>query len=204
MQSMRPSEAMEPAVQEGGSGSALRSVVYALLAVMCLAGAWVRFNSQIAAWVPVLGEGPAAAVANGLPGDGQARGLLEAGLVPLSVTPAAIAGMGLNSADAALLTQAVGRRRLRLIRLPVLDITPVLQAEQAGHSVEVSAAGYTRIVHLGRQPTALTLPIGVAGTVTFRNVSGDDVAIGALTLSGLAELRGLAPGQQIRLGVVAQ
>jgi hypothetical protein len=204
MDLMRPAEAMEPALPEHGAGSAMRSTLYALLAVMLVAGAWVRFNSQIAAFVPVLGEGPAAAVANSLPGAGRVSGLLEAGLVPLAETQAAIAAMGLNAADAALLAQGVERRRLRLVRLPLLDITPVLPADSPGHAVEVSAAGYTRIVHLGRQPTTLTLPISTAGTVAFRNIGGDAAGIGAVTLSGLAELRGLAPGQQVRLGLVAQ
>ncbi len=201
---MRPTEAMEPAIPQAGGGSAMRTALYAVLAAMLLAGVWVRFNNQIAAVAPGLAAGPAAAVADRLPGSVQMRGLIETDLVPLSETQAAVAAMGLGSADAALLTQAVERRRLRLIHLPLLDLTPVLQAGAAGHSVEVSAAGYTRIVQLGRQPTTLTLPIDTAGTVTFRSMSDDGMGIGALTLSGLLGLPELAAGQQIRLGLVAQ
>jgi hypothetical protein len=69
--------------------------------------------------------------------------------------------------------------------------------------VVISAAGYTRTVHLTRQPTTLTLPITVAGVVTFQSMSKDAARIGALTLSGLAGLE-LAGGQQIKLGLVAE
>jgi hypothetical protein len=204
MELMRPTEAVEPALPEEGGGSPVRTALYAVLAVMLLAGVWVRFNSQIAAVAPGLAGGPAASVADRLPGAEHMRGLLEAGLVPLAATPAAIAAMGLSTADAALLSQDVARKRLRLVHLPLLDITPVLPADSPGHSVEVSAAGYSRIVHLGRQPTTLTLPIDSVGMVTFRSMSDDGVGIGALTLSGLVGLPKLAAGQQIRLGLVAQ
>jgi len=204
MDRLHPTEAIEPARPESGGASALRTMVYAALVVMLVAGAWVRFNDQIASILPGLANGPAADVADRLPGADRAQGLLETGLVPMAATPAAIAAMGLSTTDAALLTQAVERRRLRLIHLPVLDITPVLPADSIGHSIEVSAAGYTRIVHIGRQPTTLTLPIGPAGMVTFRSTSADAVGIGALTLSGLVNLPELAAGQQIKLGLIAQ
>jgi hypothetical protein len=200
---MLPTEAMEPALPASGGASALRTTLYVALAVMLVAGAWVRFNSQIAAVAPGLAAGPAAAVADQLPGADRARGLLEAGLVPLAATPAAIAAMGLSTADAALLTREVERRRVRLVHLPVLDITPVLADDSPGHDVVISASGYTRTVHLTRQPTTLTLPITVAGVVTFQSMSKDAARIGALTLSGLAGLE-LAGGQQIKLGLVAE
>ncbi len=107
---MRPTEAMEPAIPQAGGGSAMRTALYAVLAAMLLAGVWVRFNNQIAAVAPGLAAGPAAAVADRLPGSVQMRGLIETDLVPLSETQAAVAAMGLGSADAALLTQAVERR----------------------------------------------------------------------------------------------
>jgi hypothetical protein len=204
MDRMLPTEALEPGVPDSGGASALRTTLYTVLAIMLVAGVWVRFNSQIAAVAPALATGPAAAVADQLPGADRVRELLDTGLVPIGETQAAIAAMGLSAADAALLTTEVERRRVRLVHLPVLDITPVLPADEAGHDVVISAAGYTRAVHLTRQVTTVTLPISVAGVVTFRSLSADPVRVGALTLTGLAGLPDLASGQQITLGLVAE
>jgi hypothetical protein len=174
-----------------------------LLALLLVAGAWVRFNGQIAEIMPAL-SGPAGAIADQLGFSGRARGLLELGLLPAAVPAGEVASMGLSGADAASLSDALQRRRLRLVHLPVLDVSPVLETGNLGHTIEVSAGGYTRLVRLSREPVTLTLPIGVAGTVSFRTEGGDPVSIAAITLSGPVRLPDLPSGQVLSVGVLAQ
>ncbi len=197
-------QAAEPDLPASAGSAALRVTVSTLLAVMLVAGAWVRFNGRIAALSPGL-AGPAAQVADELGESGRVRGLLELGLLPAPAGPEAVAAMGLPTGEAATLAQAVQRGRLRLVRLPLFDAA----GSEAGHSVQVSSAGYTRLVPLTRQPVVVTLPIGRVGTVSFRDASPGSVGpagttIGALTLSGPVQLPTLAAGQTFDVGVVAQ
>jgi hypothetical protein len=203
MDRLLPRDAPEAALPQEGGTSVLRGTVYTVLTVMLLAGAWVRFNGQIAAIAPAL-AGPAGDLADQLGISGQARGLLALDLLPAGAPAEAIASMGLNQADTASLTEALRRQRLRLVHLPVLDASPVLAAGDMGHSVEVSAGGYTRVVRLTRQPVTLTLPIAAAGTVTFRTQGPDAVSIAALTLAGPVRLPDLQSGQNLQVGVLAQ
>jgi len=194
-----PDEALAP---EAGH-SALRTTVYTVLLLTLAAGAWVRFNGEIAELMPSL-AGLAAQVADQSGISGRPQGLFELGLLPQAAPKEDIAAMGLATTDATSLSDALIRRRLRLVHLPLLDVSPVLAAGDTGHSIEVSAGGYTRLVRLTREPLTVTLPIGAAGTVTFRATGGDSVSIGALTLSGPVRLPALPPGQSLSVGVLAQ
>lgn len=190
-------QAAEPVLPASAGSAALRTTVSALLVAMLVAGAWVRFNGRIAAIAPGL-AGPAAQVADELGASGRVRGLLELGLLPMPAGPDAVAAMGLPAGEAAALAQAVQRGRLRLVQLPLFD------ASGAGRSVQVSSAGYTRLVPLARQPVVVTLPIGRVGTVSFRNAGPAGLGVGALTLTGPVQLPTLAAGQTLDVGVVAQ
>lgn len=192
-------QAAEPDLPASAGSAALRVTVSTLLAVMLVAGAWVRFNGRIAALSPGL-AGPAAQVADELGESGRVRGLLELGLLPAPAGPEAVAAMGLPTGEAATLAQAVQRGRLRLVRLPLFDAA----ASEAGRSIQVSSAGYTRLVPLTRQPVVVTLPIGRVATVSFRDAGPAGTTIGALTLSGPVQLPTLAAGQTLDIGVVAQ
>lgn len=197
-------EAAEPSVPDAAGAGALRTLIYGMLAVMLLAGGWVRFNRQIASVVPALAA-PVADVANQVADAGRVKGLVEIGLLPVSATAEAVAAMGLPASDAAALAQAVRRGRLRLVRLPLFDLSPSLPADAAaGRAIEVSTGGYTRFVRLTRQPLTVTLPIGPVGTVAFRNASGDVIDIGALTLEGPVKLPDLGTGGVMTVGVIAQ
>lgn len=196
----------EPDLPAAAGSAALNATVSALLAVMLVAGVWVRFNDRIAAISPGL-AGPAAQVADELGQSGRVRGLLELGLLPAPAGPEAVAAMGLPTAEAATLAQAVQRGHLRLVRLPLFDAGAA--GPEAGRSVQVSSGGYTRLVPLTRQPVIVTLPIGRVGTVSFRgaspgSISPGGITIGALTLSGPVQLPALAAGQTLDVGVVAQ
>ncbi len=192
-------QAAEPDLPAAAGSTALNATVATLLAVMLVAGVWVRFNGRIAAISPGL-AGPAARVADELGQSGRVRGLLELGLLPAG--PEAVAAMGLPTAEAATLAQAVQRGHLRLVRLPLFDAGGA--GSEAGRSVQVSSGGYTRLVPLTRQPVIVTLPIGRVGTVSFRGASPGGITIGALTLSGPVQLPALAAGQTLDVGVVAQ
>ena len=217
-------QAAEPDLPAAAGSAALRVTVSALLAVMLVAGAWVRFNGQIAAIAPGL-AGPAAQVADELGESGRVTGLLELGLLPGPAGPEAVAAMGLPAAEAASLAQAVQRGRLRLVRLPLFDAGAA--GPGAGRSVQVSSGGYTRLVPLTRQPMVVTLPIARVATVSFRDAGPGGTgpggmssagmggtgmgsagmggaSIGALTLSGPVQLPTLAAGQTLDVGVVAQ
>ncbi len=194
--------AAEPALPASAGSAALRVTVSVLLAVMLLAGAWVRFNGRIAAISPGL-AGPAAQVADELGESGRVRGLLELGLLPAPSGPDAVAAMGLSTEEAASLTQAIQRGRLRLVRLPLFDAGAVADPGP-GRSVQVSSGGYTRLVPLARQPVVVTLPIARVGTVSFRDAGPGSATVGALTLTGPVQLPALSPGQTLDVGVVAQ
>ncbi len=190
--------AAEPDLPASTGSAALRATATTLLAAMLVAGVWVRFNDRIAAFSPGL-AGPAAQVADALGESGRVRGLLELGLLPAPAGPEEVAAMGLPPSEAATLADAVRRGRLRLVRLPLFDAGP-----GTGGSVQVSSAGYTRLVALTRQPVAVTLPIGRVGTVSLRDAGPGGIDVGALTLSGPVQLPTLAAGRTLDVGVVAQ
>jgi hypothetical protein len=194
----------EPEIADSAGGRALRTTLYGGLAVLLLAGAWVRFNREIAAVLPGLAE-PAAGVAEAAAESGRVTGLVELALLPDSAAAAAVAAMGLPDRDAAALIQAVRDRRLRLVRLPLFDPGPVAFAAQRGvHAIEISSGGYTRILELASEPRSVTLPVGPVATVTFRNLSGEATGIGALTLAGPVRLPDLPRGGTMDVGVIAQ
>jgi hypothetical protein len=200
---MLPTNATEEALPHQGGHSTIRSTLYMLLALMLVAGAWVRFNGQIASVMPAL-AGPAEQIADQMGFSNRPRALLELDMLPQPAPKEEVAALGLGASETALLSEALLRRRLRLIHLPLVDVGPLPVADGAGHSVEVSAGGYTRLVHLTRQPITLTLPIAAASTVTFRATDGDAVSIVALTLAGPIRLPDLPAGQSLSVGVVPQ
>ena len=181
-------------------GSALRSTAYTLLALALLAGLWLRFNTQISAIAPVL-AGPGELVDQSAD-PSQIRGLIQAGLLPVSQDAQAVAGMGLTAGDAAVLSEALRRGRLRLIRLALLDDSSSLTG--SGHAVQVSAGGYTRQVLLTREPQVVTLPVGPVSTISFTTPETSGVGIVGLSLSGPVRLPDLQAGQTLAVGVIAQ
>ncbi len=201
MERLLPPPATEPPIPASAGSGALQTAAYTILALMVAGAAWVRFSDQIAGLSPSL-AGPAEAVADRLADAGRIRGLVELPIVPRGAEAEAVAGMALSAADARLLTDALQRRRLRLVRMPLIDLTAA-PAEQ-GHTVQVSAGGYTRAVQLSRVPVTLTLPVGPVGTVSFQTRSADEVGIGAMTLAGLARLPTLSNGATLAVGVIAQ
>lgn len=196
MERMLPTETAEPTVRGGAGASAFRGTVYALLGVAVLSGAWLRFNTEVASVVPALADAGTAAAAQ----PAKVRGLMELGLVPVGEAESAVAGMGLSGTDAALMQAALRDRRLRLVRMPLVDET----AGNAGHNVVLSTAGYTRVVQLTRTPVAVALPVGPGGEVSFSTPDADAVGIGALGLSGPVRLPDLARGDVLSVEVVAQ
>lgn len=204
MDRLLPTEAAEPAIPDAAGAGALRGLVYTVLALLLLAGAWVRFNPQIAAIAPML-AGPAADVAAQMAASGRVQGLVELDLLPMRATAEAVAAMRLPADEAATLTQAVRRGRLRLVRLPLFDFgADPAAAPDAARIVEVSAAGYTRVIRLTRLPVAVTLPIGPVGSVSIRNLGAGTVGIGALTLDGPVRLPDLPAAAGLEVGVIAQ
>ncbi len=187
----------EPVLPQSGESSALRASCYAGLIVLLALGGWMRFSDRIAAIVPGLAA-PGAAAASATP----VRGLVELGLVPASQESAQIQAMQLPAGDAGALQQALNRRRVRLVQMPVFE-----NDGGAGGLVQVSSGGMTRTVRLAATPTVLTLPINHVGTVSFRALGASPaggVGIGAITLGGPIGLPTLAPGQVLELGVIAQ
>jgi hypothetical protein len=204
MERLLKTSAPEQAIAVPASPSGLRTSFFAVLVIMVAAGAWVRFNDRIAAIVPAL-AGPAAAAADQAGVSTRLKALVELGLVPVSATAEAVAAMGLPAADAALLSEAVRRDRLRLVRVPLVDDSADQPTDAgAGRTVEVSSAGYTTLVRLTRQPTIVTLPVGPIGTIQFHTASPDGVAIGTFTLAGPMRLPFMSPRQTLSVGVVAQ
>ena len=201
MERLVPPPAVEPYVAASAGSGALMTAAYTLLGLMVAGAAWVRFNDQIAGTVPVL-AGPAEAVADQLADAGRIKGLVELPIVPAGATQEAVASMTLPAAQAAQLTDALQRRRLRLIRMPLIDMSPAPADE--GRTVQVSASGYVRVVQLSHTPVTLTLPIGPVGTVSFQTFSTDGVGIGAMTLAGLQRLPALPSGATLQVGVIAQ
>ncbi len=199
MERLLPAEAVEPGIPQ--RPSVLRTTLYGLLTALLIGGAWVRFNDQIAGFAPSL-AGPAAGVAAQLADAGRETRLLEIALLPVAQTSAAVANMALPAADADALAQDVRRGRLRLVQLPLLDINAADPA--AGQNLEVSSGGYTRLVHLGPQPLAVTLPISSVGTVSFRSPAGAASGLVALTLTGPVPLPYMKAGQRLDVGVIAQ
>lgn len=207
MDRLSPITSEEPTIAPTGGSGALRSTVYAVLAIMIAAGGWVRFNDTIATLSPTLAA-PAASVAQQRQGQaaaaGQPSGLLEIGLLPQDAAAAAVQTMGLPQNDATSMAADIKRDRLRLVRLPLFDAGPATPDGVLGRAVQVSSGGYSRLIHLTRQPILVTLPIDHVGTVSFKVAGADPVGIGALTLSGPVELPVLSNGQQLDVGVVAQ
>ncbi len=188
-------ELVEPSLPQSSEASGSRKLGLGVLVLLVAMGAWVRFSDQIAGWVPAL----AAPVQDVSKSDAVA-GLLELGLTPVASSMAAVQTMGLPAPDQMALVQAVQRRRVRLVQLPLFE-----RDGGAGAAVQVNANGLTRIVHLTPEPTVLTIPMAEVGTVTFRLVgSASPVGIGAITLTGPMVLPTLAPGQLLQVGVVAQ
>ncbi|MGI4746395.1 MAG: hypothetical protein ACRYGI_06860 [Janthinobacterium lividum] len=206
MDRLSPITAEEPTIAPTGGSGAVRSTVYAALAIMIAAGAWVRFNDTIATLSPTFAA-PAAGVEQqhrGQADAGQPSGLLEIGLLPQDAAATAVATMGLPQGDATSMMADLKRDRLRLVRLPLFDAGPATPDGLLGRAVQVSSGGYSRLVHLTRQPILVTLPIDHIGTVSFKVAGADPVGIGALTLAGPVELPVLSSGQQLDVGVVAQ
>lgn len=198
-----PQTDSEPPLPQHAGADALRTTVYSLLALMLLAGAWVRFNDRIGAIAPML-SGPAASVADEAGLSARIKGLVEVALVAPGATPQALSALQLGHAELATLTQAVEQQQLRLVRLPLFDASPGMSTAQGEHAVVVSSGGYTRLVRLGRAPVVLTLPIARVGTVSFRSLDAGPVTVGAVTLNGPMTLPSLIGGQVLDVGVVAQ
>jgi hypothetical protein len=202
----------EPIPPDASGGSVLRTTLYGLLALMLAGGAWVRFNDQIATVAPAVAA-PVQATAQGLAQDASDRAaagvqsLLELPLLARTAEPAAVAGLGLPTGQATQITAALRRDRLRLVQLPLFDAGASLpDGSDAGRAVLVSSGGFSRIVHLGRQPVVVTLPIDRAGTVAFKVApnTGGVIGIGALTADGPVTLPDLTHGQELDVGVIAQ
>lgn len=199
-----PPLAAEPKLPESAGGGSLRATAYTLLGLVLLAGAWVRFNPQIAALAPGLAA-PVADIAARVAEPGRAQGLLEVTLVPQQSEAQALAAMGLPSGQEAVLARAVQRGRLRLVQLPLFDFNPpASDAVDEVRRIEVSTAGYTRVVLVGRLPVSVTLPIGRMGTVALRNLGTGPAALGAVTLTGPVRLPDLSAGAGLEVGVIAQ
>ena len=179
-------EPVEPVLARSSERSAGRGLVYAGLIVLLAIGGWTR-------------------LAGGLPGGApadQERRLVELKLVPLAQQDAQIQALRLPGSDAAALQQAVSRRRVRLVQMPVFE-----GDGGTGGLVEVTCGGLLRTVRLGAQPTVLTLPITGAGTVSLRALGQappGGLRLVAITLDGPVSLPPLPSGQTIELGVIAQ
>ena len=191
-------------------GSAARTTVYALLAMMLAAGGWVRFNDQIATLAPGLAA-PASGVAQAAARP-PVHGLVELGLMPRAAEPAAVAGLGLPASDAAAMLGTLKRDRLRLVQMPLFDAgLSAPDGTDSGRAVLVSSGGYSRLVRIGRQPVMVTLPIDRVGTVTFQ-VPGREagalpaggLGIGAITATGPVRFPDLRQGEALEVGVIAQ
>ncbi len=196
MQQPQPNPA-EPVLPQSGERSLGRGLAYGgFIALLAVCG-WMRFSNQIADFAPNLAapNAPAAQTAS-------IRGLLELKLMPLSQESVAIQAMALPSGDAAALSGAANRRRVRLVQMPVYENDGAI-----GSMVEVASGGFTRTVLLSSTPTVLTLPIDHMGVVSFRLLGPSPpggLGIGAITLGGPIGLPPLANGQVLEVGVIAQ
>jgi hypothetical protein len=192
-----PPDFVEQSLPQAAEASGWRTFYVVALTMLVAAGAWVRFSDSIAGLVPGLAApGQAAA-----PSDHRVQGLLELGLIPAAASNEAVLAMMLPAGDEAALRQAVGRRRARLVRMPLFE-----SDGGSGAMVQVEADGLTRLVQLTAQPVVLTIPMAQVGTVRFRPLDArpGGVGIGAITLTGPVTLPTLAAGQLLEVGVVAQ
>ncbi len=198
-----PSSLAEPVPAPSGSGTAGLRALAVTLAALLAVGGWVRFSDRIAGWVPALA--PLAASGGAAAADGQVGALLELGLLPASAGVPAVQAMNLPATDASALAQAVERRRLRLVRVPLFE-----RDGGTGAVVQVDANGLTQVVHLATQPIVLTVPMAQVGSLRFRLLGAapggalPGVGIGAITLTGPLALPTLQAGQELDVGVVAQ
>ncbi len=186
----------EASLPQSSEGSGLRTFCYAMLALLVAAGAWVRFSDRIASVLPGLAAPGTTAPPAGL------RGLVELGLTPVAATDAAVQAMGLPAGDAAALRQAIDRRQMRLVQMPLFE-----RDGGTGATVQVNANGLSRIVHLTAQPVVLTIPMAQVGSVSFRLLGGappGGVGVVAVTLVGPVMLPTLAAGDTLEVGIVAQ
>ena len=202
---------VEPELAASGSASPGRAALYTLLVLMLAGGGWVRFNDRIAALAPGLAA-PAAGAGLGAATKLPVDMLMELPLLSRTAEPAAVAGLGLPASDAAAITSALKRDRLRLVQIPLFDAgSSAPDGTDAGRTVLVSSGGYDRLIRLGRQPVVVTLPIDRVGTVSFRVPAGEAKAlppsglgIGALTQTGPMRLPDLGANQELEVGVIAQ
>ena len=169
-----------------------------MLALLVAVGGWVRFSERIASWFPALSP---LAMSGGAAARDQVGALLELGLVPVGAGLPAVQAMGLPTRQAATLAQAVERRRLRLVRVPLFE-----RDGGSGAVLQVDANGLTQTVHLAMQPIVLTVPMAQVGSLRFRLLDArpGGVGIGAITLTGPLALPTLQAGQELDVGVVAQ
>ena len=197
-----PTTLAEPVPAPSGGGAAGLRGLAVMLAVLVAVGGWVRFSDRIAGWIPSLA--PLAASGGGA-ADGRVGALLELGLIPASAGVPAVRAMNLPAQDESALAQAVERRRLRLVRVPLFE-----RDGGAGAVVQVDANGLTQVVRLATQPIVLTVPMAQVGSLRFRLLGNPPggappgVGIGAITLTGPLALPTLRAGQELDVGVVAQ
>ena len=211
MNRLSPSRDAEPELAASSSASPGRAALYTLLVLMLAGGGWVRFNDRIATLAPGLAA-PAAGAVQGAETKLPVDMLMELPLLPHTAEPAAVAGLGLPASDAAAITSALKRDRLRLVQIPLFDAgSSAPDGTDAGRTVLVSSGGYDRLIRLGRQPVVVTLPIDRVGTVSFRVPAGEAKAlppsglgIGALTQTGPMRLPDLGANQELEVGVIAQ
>lgn len=202
MERLSPVPDTEPVPAGSAGGSRLRGSLYTVLAVALVAGAVVRFNGPIASVVPFVAplSAPSANASTDKP-----AGLLDLQVLPDSAEPAAVAAIGLSSGEAQQLQAALKDRRVRLAQLPLFDAGgPTAQGGDAGRSVLVRTAGFSRVVRLGREPVVVTLPIDRAGTIEFSSAVPGPVQIGAITVQGPTRLPQIAAGDVLDVGVAVE
>lgn len=206
---MSPSQLMEPSrskplpepqLPASRAGRGTRAVLYGAMALLLATGAWLRYADRLGglpgdllAWA----GGPAAS-----PAASRASALVELALVPQAGEAAAVDSLLLPPGEAQTLRQALARRRMRLVQLPLYQ-----RDGGSGALVRVECGGFTRLVRLGPAPVALTLPIAQAGDVGLRLVgraAAAPVALGALTAAGPVDLPSFGSGQTLEIGVIAQ
>ncbi len=211
MDRLSPFRDAEPELAASSSPSPGRAALYTLLVLMLAGGGWVRFNDRIAALAPGLAA-PAAGAAQGAATKLPVDMLMELPLLPRAAETSAVTGLGLPASDAAAITSALKRDRLRLVQIPLFDAgSSAPDGTDAGRTVLVSSGGYDRLIRLGRQPVVVTLPIDRVGTVSFRVPAGEvkalppsGLGIGALTQTGPMRLPDLGANQELEVGVIAQ
>jgi hypothetical protein len=205
MERLLPEETAAPFVRGSSSATFLRTSTYLVLALAVSGGAWLRFNPQIAAFLPSL-----AAPSGLVSGDAAVpAGLVDLAILPSSEAQAAVAGMGLEGGDAALMLQALREGRIRLVRTALVDASSpddatATQSAPPTRAVIVSSGGYTTTVQLTHSPVPVTLPVTPAGELLFRTTAPDTLGIGMFTLSGPVRLPDLPPGGVLSFSVIPQ